>query len=85
MAIDLGPHGIRVNVICPGMVKTAMTASYLETPEDEARIAQSSPLRRVGQPNEIASVILFLASEEASFINGAVLAVDGGFTAGKGR
>lgn len=85
MAIDLGPHNIRVNVICPGMVHTAMTASYLEKPEDAKRIALSLPLHRVGKPEEIAAVILFVASDDASFMTGAVLAVDGGFTAGKGH
>lgn len=83
MAIDLAPHNIRVNVVCPGMIYTPMTASYFEKPEDAERIAHSMPLGRAGKPEEIASVILFLASDDASFVTGAVIPADGGFTAGK--
>ncbi|MNW02913.1 Cyclopentanol dehydrogenase [compost metagenome] len=83
MAIDLAPHDIRVNVVCPGMIYTPMTASYFEKPEDAQRIAHSMPLGRAGKPEEIASVILFLASDDASFVTGAVIPADGGFTAGK--
>jgi meso-butanediol dehydrogenase/(S,S)-butanediol dehydrogenase/diacetyl reductase len=83
MAIDLAPHNIRVNVVCPGMIYTPMTASYFEKPEDAQRIAHSMPLGRAGKPEEIASVILFLASDDASFVTGAVIPADGGFTAGK--
>jgi meso-butanediol dehydrogenase/(S,S)-butanediol dehydrogenase/diacetyl reductase len=85
MAIDLAPHNIRVNVVCPGMIYTPMTASYFEKPEDAERIAHSMPLGRAGKPEEIASVILFLASDDASFVTGAVIPADGGFTAGKGH
>ena len=83
MAIDLAPYNIRVNVVCPGMIYTPMTASYFEKPEDAERIAHSMPLGRAGRPEEIASVILFLASDDASFVTGAVIPADGGFTAGK--
>lgn len=85
LATDFGRHGIRVNVVCPGMIYTPMTASYFADPADAERIRQSSPFGREGQPEEVASVITFLASDAASFVNGAVLPVDGGFTAGKGR
>jgi len=85
MAIDFAADNIRVNVVCPGMIFTPMTASYFEKPEDAERIAHSMPLGRAGKPEEIAAVILFLASDDASFVTGAVLAADGGFTAGKGH
>jgi meso-butanediol dehydrogenase / (S,S)-butanediol dehydrogenase / diacetyl reductase len=85
MALDFAPHGVRVNAVAPGMVHTAMTESYLADPADAERIARSVPLGRVGLAEEIASVILFLASDEASFVCGAIIPVDGAFTAGKGR
>jgi meso-butanediol dehydrogenase/(S,S)-butanediol dehydrogenase/diacetyl reductase len=85
MAIDFAADNIRVNVVCPGMIYTPMTASYFEKPEDAERIAHSMPLGRAGKPEEIAAVILFLASDDASFVTGAVIPADGGFTAGKGH
>jgi NAD(P)-dependent dehydrogenase (short-subunit alcohol dehydrogenase family) len=85
MAIDFAADNIRVNMVCPEMVYAPMTASYLEKPEDAERIAYSMPLGRAGKPEEITAVILFLASDDASFVTGAVLPADGGFTAGKGH
>ncbi len=77
-ARELGPMGITVNAVSPGFIDTPMNAS-LSAPMTEA-VIQRTPLRRMGQPSEVASVHLFLASEGASFINGAVVAVDGGLT-----
>ncbi len=81
-AIEYAPHGIRVNAIVPGTILTAMNEGILRKVEDpEALLAEWSsmhPLGRVGQPEEVAAAVVFLASDEASFITGESLRVDGG-------
>jgi len=72
-AVELGPYGITVNVVSPGPVQTG----YI-TPELEEKLTAEIPLRRVGQPNDIADVIVFLASEQARWITGQLLYVGGG-------
>ncbi len=81
LAIDWGPRGVRVNCICPGGVNTPMVAEALQAPGAAEAIKQANPLGRVAEPEELAAVALFLASDAASYINGAVLPVDGGWTA----
>ena len=85
MAVDYAPYNIRVNCICPGTTLTPLIERLFEMEEDPANakriIAARHPLGRFAQPEEIAQAVLFLASEEASFITGAVLPVDGGYTA----
>lgn len=83
-ALDLAPRGIRVNAIAPGFVRTPMTAPMFEDPENVKRIRAAHPIGHEGQPEEIASVIAFLLSDDASFVVGAILPVDGGSTAGQG-
>jgi 3-oxoacyl-[acyl-carrier protein] reductase len=75
-AKELGPKGIRVNAVAPGFIITGMTGQVPE--KILARMKEKTPLRRLGQPSDVANAYLFLASDEASFINGAVLSVDGG-------
>jgi NAD(P)-dependent dehydrogenase (short-subunit alcohol dehydrogenase family) len=81
MAIDFGPLGIRVNAICPGHIVTERVAPQWEAHPDGLRyFAQQYPVRRTGVPDDIANAIAFLCSDEASFITGQALAVDGGLT-----
>jgi 3-oxoacyl-[acyl-carrier protein] reductase len=83
LAIELGPFNINVNAVAPGYIATAMTAATAErvgaTPADHQKfVAEQTPLRRVGQPEEIASVVAFLASDDASYVSGQTLYVNGG-------
>jgi NAD(P)-dependent dehydrogenase (short-subunit alcohol dehydrogenase family) len=80
MAIDHAKQGIRVNVICPGPTDTPMLRNAM-TPEELDAFAKTFPMGRLGTPEEIANAALFLASDEASFVTGAVSFVDGGQTA----
>jgi NAD(P)-dependent dehydrogenase (short-subunit alcohol dehydrogenase family) len=85
MAIDGGPFGIRVNCLCPGLIETPMT-SMLKTKELEAvgkKFVDLHILGRAGKPEEVAACALFLCSDDASFVTGHALVVDGGFTAGR--
>jgi NAD(P)-dependent dehydrogenase (short-subunit alcohol dehydrogenase family) len=85
MARDLGPHNIRVNGICPGCIETPMMDRSLKRDSDpgaaKRKMASAIPLRRLGKPEEIAQVVLFLASDLASYVSGVGLLVDGGLLA----
>lgn len=82
MAFELGAQQIRVNAVAPGAVETDMTR-LADSPEARERVAASHPLGRGGQPEEVADLIVYLASHRASYITGSVVSVDGGFLAGK--
>lgn len=77
LAVDLGPHGIRVNAVAPGSFRSAINAARLALPGEEQRSAASVPLQRVGEPDEVADVVRFLALD-ATYVNGVVINVDGG-------
>jgi len=79
LAVELAPHGIRVNSICPGIIETPMAAFALADEEKRARIVAQVPLGRVGKPADIAAAALFLASDESSYVTGEALVVDGGY------
>jgi dihydroanticapsin dehydrogenase len=85
MALDLGPYGIRVNCVCPGTILTRASRDHMEQAGItlEQFVAEEGPkhiVGRIGQPREVAYAILFLASDEASFVTGTHLMVDGGYT-----
>jgi 3alpha(or 20beta)-hydroxysteroid dehydrogenase len=84
-AIELGPLGIRVNCVVPGPVRTAMTERKGWADEDYDRVYGGYPLARMGRPDEVAAVTVFLASDESSFCTGADFVADGGVLAGKPR
>jgi NAD(P)-dependent dehydrogenase (short-subunit alcohol dehydrogenase family) len=81
LARDLAADGIRVNAIAPGVIETPMTASTREDPGRLAAFMMRTPLGRVGQPEELVGPVIFLASSMASYVNGVILPVDGGFLA----
>lgn len=81
LATELTPHGINVNAIAPGLISTEMTAQVENNPQMLQGILARIPKGRVGKPEEIASVVVFLASKEADYVSGALWVVDGGWLA----
>jgi glucose 1-dehydrogenase len=77
-ALELAPKGVRVNSVAPGLVATPMTAEKLKDPQQAEQSRKRIPLQRIGQPQDIANVVLFLVSDQASFITGVSYPVDGG-------
>lgn len=82
-ANELGPYGIRINAVCPGLIRTRLTAESFSNSEFLSEYFRQTPLGRGGEPEEVAQAILFLASDLASYITGATLFVDGGQMASK--
>ena len=81
MAVHFAREGVRVNALCPGFVFTNLTKALTDKPESRKFLEEKHPMGRLGQPDEIARAALFLASDDASFVTGACLPVDGGYTA----
>jgi len=80
-AQEFGQHNIRVNAIAPGLVQTDFSAYFWKDEERRRRFESAQPIHRIGQPEEIGGLALYLASDEASFVTGQVMVVDGGLTA----
>ena len=81
LAVEYAPFAIRVNALAPGFVETALTQRALKNPGIQKALLESTPLRRFGLPEEIAKAALFFASDDAAYVTGAELAVDGGMSA----
>ena len=80
LAVEYGPHNVRVNCIAPGLIKTDFARALWEDPEMLKRRTSTTPLRRIGEPDEIAGAAIFLASQAGSFVTGQSIVVDGGVT-----
>lgn len=80
LAVEYGPHNVRVNCIAPGLIKTDFARALWEDPENLRRRTESTPLRRIGEPDEIAGAAVFLASRAGAFMTGQSLVIDGGVT-----
>jgi len=83
LAIEWGPQGVTVNAVGPGIIKTPLTMAYMDQfPERVTATIEHTPLRRLGEPEDVADVVTFLASDKARFITGQTIFVDGGVSAG---
>ncbi|RMG66511.1 MAG: glucose 1-dehydrogenase [Calditrichaeota bacterium] len=78
LALEWGPYGIRVNAICPGLIQTRFSAALWQNPQIRRQVETRLPLGRIGQPEEVATLAVFLASDAASYCTGGVYVVDGG-------
>ena len=81
MALDLAAHKIRVNTVCPTFIKTALTKPFMENKEFMQDILSRIPLGHVGQPEDVAGAVLYLASDASRLVSGSSIKVDGGWTA----
>ena len=77
-AIEYASQGIRANVVCPGVIRTPLSDKLLSTEEGRARVLSMHPVGRIGEPEEVSNLVLWLCSKEAEFVTGAVIPVDGG-------
>lgn len=85
IALDFGSRGVRCNAVCPSLTRTGMTEDMLADPQVVAKFMERLPLGRVAEPADVAAVVAFLASDDARFVNGVNLPVDGGLSASNGQ
>jgi len=78
-ALELGPNGVRVNAIAPGMIETALSEYYWKDEARRSQILNKQPIQRMGKPQDVAELALLLASDRGSYITGQTFVVDGGF------
>jgi NAD(P)-dependent dehydrogenase (short-subunit alcohol dehydrogenase family) len=78
IAVEWGPRGVRSNAVCPGLIRTPLSAAFYADPQVERQRSAMTANQRIGEPQDIADAVLFLASPRADYINGAELTVDGG-------
>ncbi|VTU17598.1 SDR family NAD(P)-dependent oxidoreductase [Variovorax sp. PBL-E5] len=84
LVADLSPRGVRINAVAPGVIRTAMTAARIDGDEAYRKaMVGGTPLARIGTPEQVAAVIVFLCTDEAAFVNGQIIAVDGGWLAAR--
>ena len=85
LALDLGRFNIRANAVCPGLIETPLARGLTRNENIATYYVEHHPMRRLGQAEEVAQVVRFLASDDASYVNGAIIPVDGGLTASNGQ
>jgi NAD(P)-dependent dehydrogenase (short-subunit alcohol dehydrogenase family) len=84
LAVEFGPHNVRVNALAPGVIRTDFAKALYEDPKAEAALQRATPLRRIGEPEEIAGAAVFLAAKAGSYITGQAIVIDGGTTIARG-
>jgi NAD(P)-dependent dehydrogenase (short-subunit alcohol dehydrogenase family) len=84
MAVELGPHNVRINCVAPGLIKTDFAKALWQNPTIAKAYEQATPLRRLGETDDVAGAVVFLSSPAARFITGQTLVIDGGATIGGG-
>jgi NAD(P)-dependent dehydrogenase (short-subunit alcohol dehydrogenase family) len=84
-AVEFGPHNVRVNAIVPGVIRTDFARALWEDPVAEAALRRTTPLRRIGEPDDIAGAAVFLATKAGAFMTGQGIVIDGGYTIGSDR